>query len=286
MKKQIKYNKRFFIILGVTLVLLLASAIYALAQTDGEIHACVHNDGTLYIVSDPAECKKNETPLTWNITGPKGDPGLACWDMNGDGIQNAEEDINVDGLWDTADCKGAQGDPGLTGAQGPQGEQGLQGEQGPQGEPGASSLAALEGTQCMVDGKLGFVRISTDDSTGDITIRCRWPTLTIVATTTDDQDLRVQIYADVLAGVDIDTYTFPGTGYICGVGASGFTSLPCTAYIEAGDMVSLSFRSMRGHPFKVTYPDGSEYESEGYSPRLNTPSFQMDSDKTFTVTWQ
>lgn len=138
MKKQIKHNKRFSIILGVTLVLLLASATYALAQTDGEIHACVHNDGTLYIVADPAECKKNETTLTWNIMGPKGDPGLACWDMNGgDGIQDAGEDINGDGLWDTADCEGAQGNPGPAGALGPQ---------GPQGEPGNLALA---GQSCL-----------------------------------------------------------------------------------------------------------------------------------------
>lgn len=49
--------------------------------------------------------------------GPKGDPGVqglkgevgaagvACWDLDGDGQQDAVEDINMDGAWTVADCR-------------------------------------------------------------------------------------------------------------------------------------------------------------------------------------
>lgn len=145
MTRQSVLNKRSFLFaLGLALILLVASATLALAQTDGVIYACVVKDGTLRIVSDANQCKRGETLLSWNIMGPQGNPGLACWDLNGDGVQDAAEDINQDGLWDAADCKGAQGDPGLAGAdglQGPAGADGAVGPAGPQGEPGNLALA-------------------------------------------------------------------------------------------------------------------------------------------------
>jgi hypothetical protein len=39
------------------------------------IHACVKAKGTMRIVSGPADCKANETPLSWNQQGPQGDMG-------------------------------------------------------------------------------------------------------------------------------------------------------------------------------------------------------------------
>jgi len=124
---------RLLVVVGVA-VLLVAGATWAWAQTDGVINACVNpNDGTLRIVADP-ECKKNEDLLSWNIMGPKGDPGLACWDLNGDGLQDAAEDVNGDGLWNAVDCQGPQGEEGPAG---PEGIQGETGPAGPQGEPGA-----------------------------------------------------------------------------------------------------------------------------------------------------
>jgi len=45
--------------------------------------------------------------------GVDGAPGLACWDLNGNGVGDLEtEDINGDGTVDVADCQGARGDPG------------------------------------------------------------------------------------------------------------------------------------------------------------------------------
>lgn len=191
MTRQSVFNKRSFLFaLGLTLILLAVSVTWALAQTDGVIYACVVRDGTLRIVSDANQCKRGETLLSWNIMGPQGNPGLACWDLNGDGIQDASEDINQDGLWDAADCKGAQGDPGPAGADGLQGPAGAdgaigpagpQGEQGPAGADGATgpagpqgpaSLAALEGTECTAGTAPGSVEVTTDSVTGVISLAC------------------------------------------------------------------------------------------------------------------
>jgi len=51
-------------------------------------------------------------------TGPRGRDGLACWDLNGNGRCDAEEDINRDEACDALDCRGATGDAGPTGRQG------------------------------------------------------------------------------------------------------------------------------------------------------------------------
>jgi len=87
--------------------------------------------------------------------GPQGLPGLDvgdCWDLNGNGINDPEEDNNSDGIFSAADCQGAvgpegpRGPNGQNGAQGPKGVKGIdapstgvkgpQGIQGPQGPPG------------------------------------------------------------------------------------------------------------------------------------------------------
>jgi len=48
-------------------------------------------------------------------SGTPGVDGLNCWDLNGNGAQDAAEDINNDGSWNALDCKG---DSGLTGLNG------------------------------------------------------------------------------------------------------------------------------------------------------------------------
>jgi hypothetical protein len=42
--------------------------------------------------------------------GPRGNDGtdgLSCWDSNGNGVKDADEDLNQDGSWDAADCQGS-----------------------------------------------------------------------------------------------------------------------------------------------------------------------------------
>lgn len=47
-----------------------------------------------------------------------GAPGLACWDLNGNGQADAAEDVNGDGVWDAQDCQGGTGPAGNDGAAG------------------------------------------------------------------------------------------------------------------------------------------------------------------------
>ncbi|MDG1732475.1 MAG: collagen-like protein [Thalassotalea sp.] len=37
-------------------------------------------------------------------TGPQGVAGINCWDLDGDRVDDSDEDINKDGLWDASDC--------------------------------------------------------------------------------------------------------------------------------------------------------------------------------------
>ena len=46
--------------------------------------------------------------------GTNGQDGLNCWDLNGDGLQNDNEDINSDSAFNALDCKGPKGDKGDT----------------------------------------------------------------------------------------------------------------------------------------------------------------------------
>ena len=41
--------------------------------------------------------------------GLQGDPGLHCWDLNGSGTTDPEEDVNGDGLVNVLDCQGPEG---------------------------------------------------------------------------------------------------------------------------------------------------------------------------------
>ena len=56
----------------------------SIPDADGTIHGCYQNhkndnqvQGQLRVVSDAANCKENETPLSWNQEGQQGPPGPA-----------------------------------------------------------------------------------------------------------------------------------------------------------------------------------------------------------------
>ncbi len=50
-----------------------------------------------------------------SITGPAGADGTSCWDLNGNGVGDAEEDINQDGDFNALDCQGTNGTNGTNG---------------------------------------------------------------------------------------------------------------------------------------------------------------------------
>ena len=166
--------------IGSLVVLLLAAAVtITLAEETVTYYACVNNaSGTIKIVEEDQECHKNETLISWNQRGPKGEQGeqgepgpqgeqgepgpqgepgldgrdgqdgtdgLACWDLDGDGAASQDEDLNGDGRVDVNDCQGPQGEQGPKGDQGDPGPQGEQGVPGPQGDPG---LDGADGLAC------------------------------------------------------------------------------------------------------------------------------------------
>ncbi|MGD8451063.1 MAG: hypothetical protein PVJ57_04535 [Phycisphaerae bacterium] len=47
--------------------------------------------------------------------GVPGENGLSCWDLNGNGVADPEEDINGDGNFDAYDCQGTDGTNGTDG---------------------------------------------------------------------------------------------------------------------------------------------------------------------------
>ncbi len=67
--------------------------------------------------------------------GATGPAGVSCFDLNRNGVGDANEDRNGDGRVDALDCAGAPGAPGRNGAAGPVGPMG---PAGPVGAPGAN----------------------------------------------------------------------------------------------------------------------------------------------------
>ena len=65
-----------------------------------------------------------------------GPAGLACWDLNGNGEADPEEDINGDEVFDALDCQGAAGADGADGAAGADGADGTDGADGADGVVG------------------------------------------------------------------------------------------------------------------------------------------------------
>ena len=68
-------------------------------------------------------------------TGIVGPAGFNCWDINMDRVSDIIEDFNGDGVYDVRDCQGKDGAPGPTGPKGPKGSDG---NTGPVGENGVS----------------------------------------------------------------------------------------------------------------------------------------------------
>ena len=152
---------------GLIALVFAAIASWAIAE-GGEIRACVNPSGLVRIVESSADCHHNDTYLTWKIMGspgpqgpqgPAGANGIACWDLNGNGIGDVgTEDKNTDGIVDVLDCTGPQG------PQGPQGLQGLQGDPGPQGPQGP---AGADGIACWDLNGNGIGDVATEDKNLD-----------------------------------------------------------------------------------------------------------------------
>jgi hypothetical protein len=169
----------------------LATAAFAYAtipdSSGGLIHGCYTPAGTLRVI-DPAltGCRPGETPLAWNQTGPRGEPGPA-------GPAGASGPAGHAG---DPGAPGPQGDPGPvgpkgdTGPAGPQGDPGPPGLEGPPGQPGTTvktfeKTFTLDGTfhtlvtltngitisgKCdpFINGDFGDVFLTIDAPAGDV----------------------------------------------------------------------------------------------------------------------
>jgi hypothetical protein len=126
---------------GAVLVVSVGIAYAAIPDSNGVIHGCyVSGQGQLRVI-DTAKakesCKNNETAISWNQQGPKGDKG----DTGPQGPQGVKGDTGPQGP------QGIQGATGAQGPQGPQGETGPQGEDGPAGADGAAGAQGPAGPQ-------------------------------------------------------------------------------------------------------------------------------------------
>ena len=153
-------------------LLVAGSGLIVRAQHDGDvIMACVARDGAVRLVSDLAACKKNETPVSWNIDGPQGasgPQGIAgpAGDTGPTGPAGAigpKGDTGTTGPAGLTGSKGDTGDTGDTGPAGPKGDTGATGPVGPAGPPGpggggGSGTGGFEGTMYLkiegIDGPL------------------------------------------------------------------------------------------------------------------------------------
>ena len=67
--------KRTILIALILCTVFFITASSSLAQV---IYGCVKNNGQLSIASGPGQCKNNETPISWNATGPQPEPGVTA----------------------------------------------------------------------------------------------------------------------------------------------------------------------------------------------------------------
>ena len=113
---------------------------------------------TQVLVIDPTDLNR----VHWKNIQPS---GLACWDLNGNGIEDPNEDLNGDLIWDALDCQGLQGIAGPVGPQGTSGPQGPVGLTGATGSQGPQGVAGPQGPAGMTIGAHNGTSISTLDNT-------------------------------------------------------------------------------------------------------------------------
>ena len=132
------------VLLGLVLAIAAAVGIAsgAIPSPGGSIDACYTNiGGILRVIDKQAGQKcvaKAETPLSFNQTGPKGEPGAT----GGTGPKGDTGAAGADGATGppgVAGVKGEKGDTGAPGADGAAGPKGDKGDTGAQGPPGSGT---------------------------------------------------------------------------------------------------------------------------------------------------
>ncbi|HLZ73162.1 MAG TPA: hypothetical protein VKV26_24930 [Dehalococcoidia bacterium] len=127
-----------------------AVALVRASGSGGTITACVKDNGerNTRIVGTAADCKQNESALTWNQQGPAGPagpqgPAGPVGPQGPQGDTGAPGATGATGPIGPAGPQGPKGDTGPAGATGATGATGAQGPAGPQGPIGAQGPAGL-----------------------------------------------------------------------------------------------------------------------------------------------
>ena len=148
------------------------NARHAVAATS-VLYACVkQEEGQIRMVSTPTACKKNETPVQWNVVGPQGPQGVPGISVTTAAVSVGDPNCPTGGIAVTAVSgltyvctgrQGPQGDRGPQGDTGPQGPQGQQGAQGPQGEQGPQGPAGEAGGAATLSSPNGEFKVDITD---------------------------------------------------------------------------------------------------------------------------
>jgi hypothetical protein len=167
-EEEIMKNKAIIIFGVLVLLIISAGAVYAFGE-GGVIRACVKDNGQVRIVSDPAECKDQESLLEWNIVGPEGPQG-AQGEQGPQGEQGEpgpQGEVGLAGLRGETGLQGEQGEQGDPGPQGLQGEQGIQGEKGETGPKGDTGPQGPQGIPGMTPAEIADIlaRLTTLETT-------------------------------------------------------------------------------------------------------------------------
>ncbi|MEW6183649.1 MAG: hypothetical protein AB1500_10845 [Bacillota bacterium] len=136
-------------------IIVLGTVIIAAGATEpgnGIINAAYHKrDGTLRLIFDEGVgIKKDEVPISWNVTGPQGEKG-DTGEQGPQGIQGETGPAGPAGPEGPPGPQGEIGPMGPQGEQGPQGETGPMGPRGPQGEKGDKGDTGEQGPAGTVD---------------------------------------------------------------------------------------------------------------------------------------
>jgi hypothetical protein len=157
-----RLHRRPLLLVALPLVLAAGAALAAERAPDrratGVINACVKKPGgRVRVVSGPAQCRRGEQAVSWNVQGPEGPRGAT----------------GPAGPAGPAGAPGADGARGPTGAAGPAGPAGPTGPAGPQGAPGqgVTALEDLDGIPCHAGGQAGTVSL-TYATGGVATLTC------------------------------------------------------------------------------------------------------------------
>ncbi|GEM_PF-1057357 len=123
--------------------------------------------------------------------GADGADGINCWDLNGNGVNDPEEDTNGDGEFNALDCQGAPG------------QDGADGQNGAPGQDGADGADGADGVNCW-DLNGNGINDPNEDTNGDGV----WDALDCQGA--PGQDLTGVVARAVIPGADIPDPNDPG----------------------------------------------------------------------------